>query len=163
MPWQFIIPLALALVVTYILTNSADEIAYLSASILLVSLVLSLIFAPWPIQLVLVILVLLSNKLFSTPQSPRVEFQEDNNEKNQNQTNVKLSYRGVNYAETTPPAVEVPESEITGKYRGQVWKDPLLKNTTGLQPTKGLKYRGASFTDIEPLSPVDKETPILKG
>ena len=59
MSWSFTIPLVIALTVAYILKKSADEIAYLAVAILIVSVVLSLVLAPWPIQLLLLALVLL--------------------------------------------------------------------------------------------------------
>jgi hypothetical protein len=61
MSWNFIFPLAIAMGVTYILKKSSDEIAYLAVTILLVSLVVSLMIAPWQIQIALLAGVLLSN------------------------------------------------------------------------------------------------------
>ena len=103
MPLSFLFPLALALIVAYILKNSADEIAYLSACILVVSLVVSLAIAPWQIQLLLLILVLLSNQRLLQPSMPLDESQEDKK--------IKLSYRGIDY-EPDIPKEEVAEGEI---------------------------------------------------
>lgn len=47
----FIIPLITALVSGYIFQKSADEMAYLTGIVALVSLILSLVLAPWQIQL----------------------------------------------------------------------------------------------------------------
>ncbi|MBW4493379.1 MAG: DUF4278 domain-containing protein [Oscillatoria princeps RMCB-10] len=153
MPWSFTIPLAIALTVAYILKKSADEIAYLAVAILIVSLVLSLVLAPWPIQLLLLALVLLSNQRLSQPGQQTVQPEEED------QT-IKLSYRGVNY-EPAPPAVEVSEGEVTGKYRGQVWRTHQVKNAVAVQPALGLKYRGATVAGLQPVQPPVTETSVL--
>ncbi len=116
----FIFSLATFLVAVYIFKvskNSADEIAYLAASIALVSLVVSLVLAPWPVQLLLLVLVLLKTRQYLLLSEGIVESQEEEK--------TELSYRGANY-EPTPPKVELTEAEITGKYRGQVWKSRNL-------------------------------------
>ncbi len=47
----FLIPLATGLVSGYIFQKSADEMAYLSGIVALISLIFSLVLAPWQIQL----------------------------------------------------------------------------------------------------------------
>jgi hypothetical protein len=56
---------------------------------------------------------------------------------------MRLSYRGASY-EYTPPTLEVTESEILGKYRGQTWKRQTLQ-TVPEQPVQELKYRGVAY------------------
>jgi membrane protein implicated in regulation of membrane protease activity len=153
MSWSFTIPLAIALTVAYILKKSADEIAYLAAAILIVSLVLSLVLAPWPVQLLLLALLLLSNQRLSQPRQQTVQPEQEDQK-------IKLSYRGVNY-EPAPPAVEVSEGEVTGKYRGQVWRTSQLKNAVVVQPAIGMKYRGASVAGQQLLQPPVEETAVL--
>ena len=106
----FVVSLAILIISAYIFKHSADEISYLAAAISLVSLLISLVLAPWPIQLLLLILVLLSNRQQALPSDYLVEPQEEEK--------AKLTYRGVSY-EPTPPPVDVTEAEMTGKYRGQ--------------------------------------------
>lgn len=108
MSLSFIIPLIICLVGIYIFKNSADEIAYLAAAIALVSLLLSLILAPWPLQLLLLMSVLLSNRRHSVSSDLVDESQEDEK--------IKLADRGGNY-ELNSPTVEVAEAEVKGKYR----------------------------------------------
>lgn len=62
MPYVFIIPLAVAAGCIYIFKNAVDEIAYLAISISVFSMLLGLVLAPWPLQLLLVIALLLSYK-----------------------------------------------------------------------------------------------------
>lgn len=155
MAWGFLVPVAISLLVAYVLTNSADEIAYLAAAILVVSLFLSLILAPWPVQLLLLGLVLFSNRRISQPKRQHVAEESDDKK-------VKLSYRGIDY-EPNSLAVEVTEDEIIGKYRGQVCKCPKVKDTTALEPVSGLKYRGASVKLEESVTPALKEPAVLSG
>lgn len=103
----FVISLAIGIIAAYIFKHSADEISYLAAAIALVSLLISLVLAPWPIQLLLLILALLSNRQRALPSDYLVEPQEEEK--------TKLSYRGVSY-KPTPPPVDVTEAEIRGKY-----------------------------------------------
>ncbi len=121
----FVVSLAILIISAYIFKHSADEISYLAAAISGVSLLISLVLAPWPIQLLLLILVLLSNRQQALPSDYLVEPQEEEKAK---------TYRGVSY-EPTPPPVDVTEAEMTGKYRGQFWKTRNLVKTSEAQPS----------------------------
>ncbi|BAZ32170.1 hypothetical protein NIES4074_46720 [Cylindrospermum sp. NIES-4074] len=64
MPSIFLIPLFTGLVTGYIFKKSNDEIAYIAGVFAAVSLILSLVLAPWQIQFALLVFVLIStNKL----------------------------------------------------------------------------------------------------
>jgi hypothetical protein len=64
MPSIFLIPLFTGLVTGYIFKKSNDEIAYIAGVLAAVSLILSLVLAPWQIQFALLVFVLIStNKL----------------------------------------------------------------------------------------------------
>jgi predicted membrane protein len=58
----FLIPLTASLLASYICKNSADELAYLTAVIAAASLILSLVIAPWQLQLLVIAFVLVSTK-----------------------------------------------------------------------------------------------------
>lgn len=58
----FLIPLATCLVCGYVFKKCADEMAYLTGSVTLVSLVLSIVIAPWQIQLLVLAYVMFSTK-----------------------------------------------------------------------------------------------------
>ncbi|MBD2541055.1 DUF4278 domain-containing protein [Coleofasciculus sp. FACHB-SPT36] len=169
MSLSFIMPLAITLLAVYILQNSADEISYLAAAISLVGLFVSLVVAPWQIQVLLLLVVLLSARRllqqcqpvvdaqFEAQSEPKIEPQSEFQEDDKTQ----LSYRGINY-ESTPAAVEVAEVEVTGKYRGQVCKVRKTENMPVSQPTSGLKYRGATVipqASPTPLVEESKQTP----
>jgi ABC-type enterochelin transport system permease subunit len=53
-----LIPLCTALATGYLFKKSTDEIAYLAGMFAAISLILSLVLAPWQIQLGLLIIVL---------------------------------------------------------------------------------------------------------
>ena len=58
----FLIPLTASLLAGYICKNSADELAYLTAIVATVCLILSLVIAPWQLQLLVIVFVLVSTK-----------------------------------------------------------------------------------------------------
>ncbi|MEH1793247.1 hypothetical protein [Nostoc sp.] len=70
MPLFFLIPLCTALATSYFFKKSNDEIAYLSGVFAAISLILSLVLAPWQIQFGLLIMVLImTNRLLQENQS----------------------------------------------------------------------------------------------
>ncbi|HEY9851098.1 MAG TPA: DUF4278 domain-containing protein [Leptolyngbyaceae cyanobacterium] len=171
MTFFFIIPLAVVPIAVYIYKASADEMAYLAAAISLVSLVLSLILAPWQLKLVLLMLALLSSKqlwlpivkLFSGKQSKSLIISAESkiiaqSIENKTETDISqlensadnLVYRGVNYHHTTL-APKVSDSEITVKYRGQVCKISHIEEPTTAQPNFEIKYRGACVNQQQSL------------
>jgi hypothetical protein len=153
MAWYFIIPLGLALVVFYILKHATDEIAYIATAILVVSLIVSLIIAPWQFQLLLLLLVLLSNiRIWQKTE----ELDDDLSPAD---PKINMSYRGINYEVQPKSAIprsgslagiaaneEVKEAEmVIGKYRGQVLKTHPSKNTQVQSETTRnfeIQYRG---------------------
>ncbi|MBD2529983.1 hypothetical protein H6G97_10550 [Nostoc flagelliforme FACHB-838] len=70
MPLFFLIPLCTALITAYLFKKGTDEIAYLAAMFTAISLILTLVLAPWQIQLGLLIIVfLITNKLLQKNES----------------------------------------------------------------------------------------------
>ena len=109
----FLTSLTVALICVYVYKHASEDIAYLAASIFWISLVLGLVVAPWQLQLLLLLLVFVSKKRNLLPSKPLAQPQEENK--------IQLTYRGIKY-EATPPSVEASKDEITGKYRGQIWR-----------------------------------------
>ncbi len=58
---------------------------------------------------------------------------------------MKLSYRGNQYISETA-LLEVRESDIAGKYRGQKWSYKLPRHIPQLQPKFDLQYRGVAYS-----------------
>ncbi|KOR35795.1 hypothetical protein AM228_16460 [Planktothricoides sp. SR001] len=144
MAWYFIIPLGLALVVYYILKHATDEIAYIATAILVVSLIVSLVIAPWQFQFLLLLLVLLSNiRIWQKTE----ELEDDLSPAD---PKINMSYRGINYEVQPKNAIaaneEVKKAEmIIGKYRGQVLKTHSPQHTQVQSETTRnfeIQYRG---------------------
>jgi membrane protein implicated in regulation of membrane protease activity len=111
----FLASTAIALICAYIFRHSSDGLTFVAASILIISFFLSLLVAPWPIEFLLLILVLLSNRRhFLASQSLAQPEQQE-------EKKIQLSYRGAKY-ETTAAPTNKSIGKITGKYRGHDWR-----------------------------------------
>jgi predicted membrane protein len=144
MSWFFLAPLAIALAVTYIFKNSANEAAYLAISIAAVCLTVSLFLAPWQIKALLLIMVILASRKLLASILP-VDDEENKN--------IQLLYRGINYEVIPSPkekTFEASELKITGKYRGQVWQNHKPNNTVTV--TAGIKYRGVPINSSQSIA-----------
>ncbi|ADI63973.1 hypothetical protein [Trichormus azollae] len=62
MPLFFLIPLFTGLITGYFLNKENDEIGYISGVLTAISLIFSLILAPWQVQLGLLVVVLFGSK-----------------------------------------------------------------------------------------------------
>lgn len=58
----FLLPLLTALVSGYLFKKSTDEIGYLAGGVAIISFVISLVLAPWEIQVLLLVAVLVSTQ-----------------------------------------------------------------------------------------------------
>lgn len=176
MDFSFLWPLVFAGVVFYVLKHSADEIAYISVAIFIVCLLVSLMIAPWQVQFLLLVLVLLGTQRLSQSADGGVDDGAEakdfsvglkNLSKVVDGVGVKnfdvkdgavsgdeslhehLSYRGVDY-DLDVPVVKETEREITGIYRGQVWSFQEVESSNLPQAPVEIKYRGATIK-IEPV------------
>ena len=70
----FLIPLGTALATGYLFKKSTDEIAYIAGVFAAISLILSLVLAPWQIQFGLLIIVfIITNRLLQENDSKQTE------------------------------------------------------------------------------------------
>ena len=77
--FSFVIPLFVALVSTYIYRKVDDEISYLTGSVIAICILLSIILAPWELQVViLAIAIILAKSLWSKIEQQREEDVEGN-------------------------------------------------------------------------------------
>jgi predicted membrane protein len=66
----FLVPLCTALVTGYLVKQSTDEIAYIAGVFGSICFILSLVLAPWQIQLLMLVVVLITtNSLLSKNES----------------------------------------------------------------------------------------------
>ncbi|WP_257237134.1 hypothetical protein [Nostoc sp. 'Peltigera malacea cyanobiont' DB3992] len=74
MPLFFLIPLCTALATGYFFKKSTDEIAYFAGVFAAISLILTLVLAPWQIQFGLLIIVfIITNRLLQENESKQTE------------------------------------------------------------------------------------------
>ncbi len=121
MSYSFLLPLFTAALAAYFWQKSSDEIAYLASAATVISLVLSLVLAPWQIQLLILLTVVIV-----------VTFLWQGREEQKNlpvptpETAGEKKYRGATYIE--PTVTEAPVKERGGKYRGaevKITNNPL--------------------------------------
>jgi membrane protein implicated in regulation of membrane protease activity len=124
MVFAFLIPLFTGLISGYIFQKSTDEIGYLAGVAAVISLVISLVLAPWEIQFLLLVVVLVSTHKLLQQNESRIKLQSDRDRvlvSEQPQIEVPCKYRGANY-EPHDTVTEVTEGEVVGKYRGSPWR-----------------------------------------
>ncbi|MEB3214871.1 MAG: DUF4278 domain-containing protein [Nostocales cyanobacterium 94392] len=129
MPLFFLIPLFICVITGYIFKKCSDEVGYLAGLFAIISLVLSLILAPWEIQVLLLVVVLVTTKKLLQQNEYQLKFEERDHNYHQNQTvspsetvkkEVTRQYRGTNY-QVDIVNTEIIEEEVKGKYRGTPW------------------------------------------
>lgn len=148
MRWLFLIPLSTSLITGYIAQKSTDEIAYLSAAMTAITLFLSLVMAPWQVQLlILIVAVVIArqfwlklkwDKLAELKTSPNLQGDRKNDQPpvdtkaNESEEKVIRKYRGASY-EVTVPKINVTEIERDGKYRGADFRVRYLQKETEIE------------------------------
>ena len=133
MPWLFLVPLTAGAVCTYISQKSSDDITYLTATIAVVCLFLSLVLAPWQIQVgILVLTVLFVGKALQSRVSEKTT---------ETLPESKHIYRGVTYSEEETAMAEAIHEDVAGKYRG-VPVNITATKTVQIPSAKPRKYRG---------------------
>lgn len=157
----FLIPLTTGIIFSYLAYTTSEDITYLTGVLAAFSLLLSLILAPWQLQLVLLLLILLSAtqfwRRFSNQGEVEIEEQSANNKTQQPQKTINepipaanpstlRKYRGITYdSEIKDHSQQPDEQELNGKYRGVSVKIQHSPQTPTLNNSKlELKYRGAS-------------------
>ncbi|AFZ37268.1 hypothetical protein Sta7437_3776 [Stanieria cyanosphaera PCC 7437] len=149
----FLIPLLLGLVAGYISQSADTEIAYLTTTISIVSLFASIIIAPWQIQLLILLIVMVGAKqLWQRNENKfNLEISElEQTQQSSQENNSQRKYRGVSYQKTTSEAQNVDNTTVR-KYRGITWIKSVPANSPA-KPKSELKYRGNSVT-TQPDSP----------
>ena len=146
----FLIPLMAGLLAGYIAKNSAAEIAYLTGVFTFISLMVSLVLAPWQLQLFILILVIIITKQIFLPSEEKMAKESHNQDVSDESTSspakttedkMVTKYRGVSYKPISSTSV-ISEGAIVGKYRGTPWRVHKLKQRSVLQTKSELKYRG---------------------
>ncbi len=132
--WVFLIPLLTALVAFYITYNSDTAISYLTGAVTVFTLVLSLILAPWELQLLILVLIIAwSRKIWLKLETTNIH-EQDNSQKQE--VNKLVNDKSDN------SSIEEHKNSIIRKYRGISWQKPNLPPLSNPIPKANLKYRG---------------------
>jgi membrane protein implicated in regulation of membrane protease activity len=132
--WFFLIPLLTALVAIYITHNSDTEISYLTGAVTVFSLILSLILAPWELQLlILMVVIVWSRQLWLKGEKKNVSETEKPEKK---EANNLVSNESSNFSDKNN------EDSLVRKYRGISWKKQNSQPISAPLPKTNLKYRG---------------------
>jgi hypothetical protein len=142
MRWLFLIPLTTAAVTAYISQKSDDEITYLTSSVTVISLILSLILAPWELQVFVLILALLIvrqlwNQLESKNENELENPQSDNQNGPDNVDSSELSLSTL-----TREKKSEPKEKIVRTYRGIPWRKKIVQQKSEKKSKSQLRYRG---------------------
>ena len=166
MSMVFLIPLAIALVTTWVSTNASDETTSdLAGSATVGSIIFSLVLAPWQLKLLLLlILLLVTTKRFKLAEATNVALE------------AQRDAAPIDLTQPPQPHVQAPEAEKQELcYRGVSYglgasKLPTEVEARGIgqdltpsceQPSEHLKYRGIEVSplvslpdqEVENLSP----------
>ena len=127
----FLLPLTTSLISGYLCKKSDDEMAYLTATATVVSLILTLVLAPWQVQLmVLGVTIYVTRKLLSKNAA-------------KNEFNL-IAPSDRPQLETSGVSTENnATSEMRGMYRGAPWTSKQAKTPAPQPDPANLKYRGA--------------------
>jgi hypothetical protein len=138
----FTIPLLAGLLAGYIARKSEAEIAYLTSVLAIVSLLISLLMAPWQLQFLLLLVVFAIVRQFwlkIESQSQLASSQAENDRMRQ--------YRGVTYEQDSPAPPATSNEKIQKHYRGVSYEanTEKLSEQPAPLPKSVLKYRGVSI------------------
>lgn len=126
MPLFFLLPLSICVITGYIFNKCSDEVGYLAGLFAIISLVLSLILAPWEIQVLLLVVVLVTTKKLLQRNEYKLKFEQSGTnyqtvpQPKTAKREVTRQYRGANY-QVNIGNTELISEEVTGKYRGIPW------------------------------------------
>lgn len=129
MPLFFLIPLFICVITGYIFKKCSDEVGYLAGLFAIISLVFSLILAPWEIQVLLLVVVLVTTNKLLQQNEYQLKFEQRGDNYHQNQIapppetvkkELNRQYRGTNY-QLDIVGTEIIEEEVKGNYRGTPW------------------------------------------
>ena len=137
----FLLPLTTSLLSGYLCKKSADEMAYLTGTATVVSLILALILAPWQIQLLILCVTIFGTKKLLLKNLSK-------SESNSTAQSITQSDR---------PQIAIPSissendavAEVKGMYRGAPWLSSQEKTPAPQPDPANLKYRGASVVKQE--------------
>lgn len=151
MHFYFVIPLMSALISVYFYQKSDEEISYLTGSVTVISLILTLVLAPWELQAgILVLAVVLVRNLWNKIEQQR-EFNEDSPtlQEGNGKANLSASLTANATQDKIEKNANVTQDKTERKYRGVTWNKEDVKPIKTDPQKAQLKYRGVSQIQTE--------------
>ncbi|MFM1841485.1 MAG: hypothetical protein RLZZ490_216 [Cyanobacteriota bacterium] len=144
MEFSFLVPLGIGLIVGYKSLGSNHDIAHLVAVFAVINLLVSLLLAPWEIQIILLGVGAIAVRLLWVKFDHQTDAAQSGNLQ-ENQAS-KLQYRGISYQSCG--AIESPEQteQAVKCYRGINYQSPKPSSEVAQAiPKKVIKYRGTEI------------------
>ena len=143
MEFTFLLPLTIGLIVGYKAWGSRHDIAHLAVTFSAISLLTSLLLAPWEVQIILLILTAIIAKVLWENFDNKNSLQQSETSENQDK---ELHYRGISY-DTKKIDTPINNTEKTIKcYRGIDYESSgASAQKTNETPDKVIKYRGVDI------------------
>lgn len=137
----FLIPVATGILSSYISFNSKDDISYIFGVVAGLSLVLSLILAPWEIQLLILLLVLINLRQFLVKKDSL------DNQNLGNQTLNNLNFHS--------PTNSSPQNLVSVNNNVNNLTETTIIKPQESKPNQILKYRGVEILPHQNLSSLE--------
>jgi hypothetical protein len=148
----FFIPLTIGLVTGYAIQKADEELSYITGVVCVISLVTSLILAPWELQLLILMIIIISTGKFWFKPTVSNSFKDQVEELQGDPVEQENypKYRGALYKPQNPE-ITVKEEQIIGKYRGTPIKSHsyVAKLAKNENPDVKLKYRGVVIDSLK--------------
>jgi len=141
MEFSFLVPLAIGLMVGYKSLGSNHDIAHLVSVFAVINLLVSLLLAPWEIQIILLGVVAIAARLlwikFDGKTDPTQSASLPENQES------KLQYRGIGYQSSGATESQSKTKPVAKCYRGISYQSPESCAPVAQDlPKKVIKYRG---------------------
>ncbi|MGA1622687.1 MAG: DUF4278 domain-containing protein [Synechocystis sp.] len=144
MEFSFLLPLGIGLIVGYKSLGSNHDIAHIVAVFAVINLLISLLLAPWEIQIILLVVVAIAVRLLWIKFESKGE--SDSSAALADSQLSKLQYRGIGYQ--APETSDVSEKKASQEkvvkcYRGINYQSPESSAAAPPElPKTVIKYRG---------------------
>ncbi len=143
MEFTFLLPLTIGLIVGYKALGSNHDIAHLAGIFALASLLLSLLLAPWEVQIAILVLGGVIARLLWQKFENKNNLQESEGTKKQDK---ELQYRGISYGSKKSDIPITKTEKITKCYRGIDYESSgISEKKIDEMPGKVIKYRGVDL------------------
>ncbi|MGK7944962.1 MAG: DUF4278 domain-containing protein [Microcystaceae cyanobacterium] len=150
--WLFLIPLITGVISGYISYYLMDEIAYFTGAFSLICLLIGLLIAPWELQLLILVVVLIAVRLFWLKLNPSEQESNELVEEGESTPSDHRTYRGIAYPSQGVETQNQMKRSKKGTYRGIPWSNNQKKTEVRSESYQSQfirKYRGITLNNSE--------------